>query len=134
MISLCGYRVQLDDEGKKLWGKLSPILKETWRKPPVMHDLAKELRLEPKTLEQALVPLIKAGLILRPIKNRYFLPEALNDLKRDIFKAADSDNQISVKSYRDITGIGRNLSIEILEYFDRQGVTRRLGDKRQIIE
>ena len=134
VISLCGYRVQLDLEAKNLWGKISPILKETWRKPPVMHDLAKELRLEPKKLEQALVPLIKAGLILRPIKNRYFLPEALDDLKGDIFKAADSDNQISVKSYRDITGIGRNLSIEILEYFDRQGVTRRLGDKRQIIE
>ena len=99
-----------------------------------MHDLAKELRLEPKKLEQSLVPLINAGLILRPIKNRYFLPEALEDLKNDIFKSADSSKEVSVKSYRDRTGIGRNLSIEILEYFDRQGVTRRIGDTRQIIE
>jgi selenocysteine-specific elongation factor len=38
-----------------------------------------------------------------------------------------------VKQYRDQTGIGRNLSIEILEYFDRQGVTRRIGDVRQIM-
>ena len=84
MISLSGYRVQLDSNSENLWKRLSPILREAWRKPPVMHDLAKELRLEPKKLEQSLVPLINAGLILRPIKNRYFLPEALEDLKNDI--------------------------------------------------
>ena len=134
VISLSGYRVQLDSNSENLWKRLSPILREAWRKPPVMHDLAKELRLEPKKLEQSLVPLINAGLILRPIKNRYFLPEALEDLKNDIFKSADSSKEVSVKSYRDRTGIGRNLSIEILEYFDRQGVTRRIGDTRQIIE
>ena len=134
VISLSGYRVQLDSNSEKLWKRLSPILREAWRKPPVIHDLAKELRLEPKKLEQSLVPLIKAGLILRPIKNRYFLPETLEDLKNDIFKSADSSKEVSVKSYRDLTGIGRNLSIEILEYFDRQGVTRRIGDTRQIIE
>ena len=134
VISLSGYRVQLDSKSENLWKRLSPILREAWRKPPVIHDLAKELRLEPKKLEQSLVPLIKAGLILRPIKNRYFLPETLEDLKNDIFKSADSSKEVSVKSYRDLTGIGRNLSIEILEYFDRQGVTRRIGDTRQIIE
>ena len=134
VISLCGYRVQLSSNGENLWKKISPILKETWKKPPVLHDLAKELEIKPKNLEEVLAQLIKADLVLRPIKNRYFLPGALDDLKSDIFKAVDSNNEVSVKSYRDVTGVGRNLSIEILEYFDRQGVTRRLGDKRQILE
>ena len=48
-------------------------------------------------------------------------------------KAANDKQQFTVQEYRDQTGIGRNLSIEILEYFDRQGVTRRIGDVRQII-
>jgi selenocysteine-specific elongation factor len=46
--------------------------------------------------------------------------------------AADPKGQFSVKSYRDSAGIGRNSAIEILEYFDRVGYTRRLDQVRQI--
>jgi selenocysteine-specific elongation factor len=55
------------------------------------------------------------------------------ELMAAMTKAADDKQQFTVKQYRDQTGIGRNLSIEILEYFDRQGVTRRIGDVRQIM-
>ena len=39
---------------------------------------------------------------------------------------------IQVAAFRDAVGLGRKRSIQILEYFDRIGLTRRLGDKRQI--
>jgi selenocysteine-specific elongation factor len=71
-------------------------------------------------------------LLIRPVANRYFLPEAMQDLTLFLSSAADGSD-FTVKEYRDVTGIGRNLCIEILEYFDRQGITRRLGDKRKII-
>jgi selenocysteine-specific elongation factor len=77
---------------------------------------------------------VKTGLLVRPVKNRFFLPEAIPELKDAMASAADDKQQFTVQQYRDQTGIGRNLSIEILEYFDRQGVTRRIGDVRKIIE
>jgi selenocysteine-specific elongation factor len=55
------------------------------------------------------------------------------ELMAAMTKAADDKQQFTVQQYRDQTGIGRNLSIEILEYFDRQGITRRIGDVRQIM-
>jgi selenocysteine-specific elongation factor len=39
---------------------------------------------------------------------------------------------VQVAAFRDAVGLGRKRSIQILEYFDRLGLTRRLGDKRQI--
>ena len=48
--------------------------------------------------------------------------------------ATDSDEAdgFSVIQFRDASGIGRNLCIEILEYFDRVGFTRREGNSRFI--
>ena len=33
-------------------------------------------------------------------------------------------------AFRDASGIGRNVTIELLEYFDRVGLTRRVGNVR----
>jgi len=38
-----------------------------------------------------------------------------------------------VADYRDRAGIGRKFCIDILEYFDRCGLTRRLGDRRWLV-
>ena len=39
----------------------------------------------------------------------------------------------TVRQYRDAAEIGRNVAIEVLEYFDRFGFTRRDGDTRQVV-
>ena len=38
------------------------------------------------------------------------------------------NGHFSAAGFRDLSGIGRNLTIEVLEYFDRTQVTRRDGD------
>ena len=127
-----GFSLQLSTEAEVLWVKVEPILARNRTKPPVLHDLAKELAIEPKSLEKLLGECLQTGLLVRPVANRYFLPVAMQDLTLFLSSAADGSD-FTVKEYRDATGIGRNLCIEILEYFDRQGITRRLGDKRTII-
>ena len=39
---------------------------------------------------------------------------------------------MQVAAFRDMLGIGRKRSVQILEYFDRIGLTRRVGDQRYI--
>jgi selenocysteine-specific elongation factor len=43
-----------------------------------------------------------------------------------------SDGMFDARAFRDASGIGRNMAIEVLEYFDRLGLTVRRGDKRAI--
>jgi len=128
-----GFSAQLSTQAKILWDKVEPILNRNLTKPPVLHDIAKELAITPKALEKSLGECLQTGLLIRPVANRYFVPGAIQELTELLFEAAQGSD-FTVKEYRDVTGIGRNLCIEILEYFDRQGITRRLGDKRKIIQ
>jgi selenocysteine-specific elongation factor len=134
LIQRPGYGVQLNKKEMDTWQAAMPHLEQDLLKPPVLHELAGALSVEPKQLEKILNQVVKTGLLVRPVKNRFFLPEAISELMNAMTRAADDKQQFTVQQYRDETGIGRNLSIEILEYFDRQGVTRRVGDVRQIMK
>ena len=47
--------------------------------------------------------------------------------------AAAEDGRFDAKTFRDRSGIGRNLSIQALEYFNGTGFTRRIGDTRIVV-
>ncbi|MBT3626806.1 MAG: selenocysteine-specific translation factor, partial [Rhodospirillaceae bacterium] len=65
-------------------------------------------------------------------KNRFFLPAAVNRLAEIAEELAgeSEDGLFLAAAYRDRSGIGRNLTIELLEYFDRTGLTQRHGPAR----
>ena len=46
--------------------------------------------------------------------------------------AKSADSMFDAKNYRDATTIGRNVAIEVLEFFDKQKFCKRVGDKRAI--
>ena len=73
--------------------------------------------------------------LLRVAGNRYFHPRAVAALARVAAELAGSDAQgrFDAARFRDRSGIGRNLSIQVLEYFDAAGLTRRLGDSRIVV-
>ena len=132
-LSLPGHREQLSKQEQQIWLRVKPVLEQNTIRPPVLHDLAKTMSMPEKSLEKVLIRCVLTGNLTRPVKNRFFLPESIDQLRQLLIDTADEDNQLTVRQYRDATGIGRNLAIEILEYFDRQGITRRYGDIRKIL-
>jgi selenocysteine-specific elongation factor len=78
----------------------------------------------------------KLGLIARVSANRYMTIETLRELAGVAEKGARDlpSGQFSVAAYRDWSGMGRNLSIEILEFFDKLKFTRRIGNEREILK
>ncbi len=116
---------------QQLWRELEPLMKKDPLRPPVVHDLAREMRRQPRALEQQLAELASHSLLVRPTKNRFYLPSAVAELQDHVVKLG-SGGPFTAADYRDITGLGRNLAIELLEYFDRTGITYRTGDKRQL--
>ncbi|MDQ2801131.1 MAG: SelB C-terminal domain-containing protein, partial [Pseudomonadota bacterium] len=64
--------------------------------------------------------------------NRVFLPrtiEALADIAAEL-AAACEERAFTAAEFNRQSGIGRNLTIQVLEYLDGAGVTRRLGELR----
>jgi selenocysteine-specific elongation factor len=67
----------------------------------------------------------------------YFSLKAIDSLKQLLQKHAASnepDRLIDVPTFKDLAGISRKYAIPLLEYFDRERVTRRAGDKRLILK
>ena len=61
-----------------------------------------------------------------------FLPQTVRELATVVDELIDASagEGFTVREYRDRIGIGRNAVIEILEYFDRIGLTLRNGQVR----
>ena len=72
----------------------------------------------------------------RVADNRFFLPETVGAPGRDrraSWPTASPRGQLYRGAFKDRSGIGRNLTIEVLEYLDRIGATRRVGDARIVL-
>ena len=132
-ISPADKPLELSKPAAVLWQKVEPILRQEGLQPPVIHELAKQVNLPPAALEKLLDSCVKQGLLIRPVKNRYFLTETLVQVRKLAIEVANSENgEFTVIQFRDKSGMGRNLCIELLEFLDGKGFTKRLGDKRII--
>ena len=69
-------------------------------------------------------------------ENRFYHPAALRRLAEvaERLAADEEGGRFDAKSFRDASGIGRNLTIQILEFFDGAGLTRRIGDARIVVK
>ena len=87
-----------------------------------------------KALRSVLREAGRSGSVIQVADNRHFLPETISELASFTESLANQSEggSFTVVEFRDASGIGRNLCIEILEYFDARGFTRREGNTRLI--
>ena len=73
-------------------------------------------------------------MVHRVADNRYYLTDTLRRLGQvaeGLCRKSPEEN-FDARAFRDASGIGRNVSIQVLEFFDKAGLTRREGDVRRI--
>ena len=131
---LPGFEPKLDSKDAAMWKRVMPVLENGYTKPPVVHALAEELSLDHRTLEKFLVRSAKLGLVCQVAKNRFLLPEAVLELGDIVEALGANENTFGVVEFRDRSNIGRNLAIEVLEFFDKSGFTWRTGDVRKVLK
>jgi selenocysteine-specific elongation factor len=133
VLRLPAHQPRLTRDDEKLWQRIAPLLAVGDLRPPRVRELAEALGIEPEAAIRYLKRLERFGRVAPVASNRYFLPETvarLADLAREL---AEADGTFTAASFKDKSGTGRNLTIEILEYLDRIGVTRRVGDARIVL-
>ena len=127
---LSGQTVKLPEHLVTLWDLLEPALAHN--QAPSSGDLAKRFNIAQANLERGMNELVKSGLLINVATHRYYLPSQLKDVAKIVQRMAASE-PLTVRGFRDETGIGRNVAIEVLEYFDSKGFTRRQGNDRIIL-
>ncbi len=130
-----GHKAELAAGERDLWRRVEPLLEAGQLHPPVVWEIAPALEVEAETVERVLKRAAALGLIVQVTKNRFFLPAAVRRLAEiaEQLAAEGEDGLFLAAQYRDRSGIGRNLTIELLEYFDRAGLTQRIGPARRIL-
>ncbi|HMR70965.1 MAG TPA: SelB C-terminal domain-containing protein, partial [Rubrivivax sp.] len=94
-----------------------------------VRDLAHEIG-EPEAATRAtLARLAQRGELHQVARDLFVAPEALARMAAVVRAlAAGQGGAVRAAAFRDATGLGRRRAIEILEYFDRVGLLRRVGD------
>ena len=130
-----GHRAALGAEDEALWERIEPLLAEGGLRPPRVRELAEALQLDHRRIEAVLRQAARFGRVARVADNRWFPPAALRGLAEiaEGLAGESPDGRFTAAAYKDRSGIGRNVTIQLLEYFDREGFTRREGESRRIV-
>lgn len=129
------HRPRLAREDERLWERVRPLLAAGELRPPRVRELAEVLGLDPEPMTRFLKRIERFGGVAAVAPNRYFLPETVARLAAVARTLADAaaDGAFTAAAFKDASGIGRNLAIEVLEHLDAIGVTRRVGDARVVV-
>ncbi len=118
----------------ELWRKVLLWLEDGGLQPFSPAEMARELRISAAATEALLKRRCKMGDVCRVAEGRYLLREqlaALADWAAALTRKLGGKG-FTAAQFRDAAGIGRNLTIKLLEYLDEIGVTKRNGEFRRI--
>lgn len=132
-VHLPAHGVQLSASETRIAQKVQAPLAAAGFEGAWARDLAQDAR-EPEALMRAtLARLARRGELHQIVKDLYYPPAAMQRLAalaRDVAAAHAGD--VLAAQFRDAAGLGRKRAIQVLEYFDRVGLTRRVGDVHKL--
>jgi selenocysteine-specific elongation factor len=98
---------------------------------PATSELIKATPQRPKVIEGIIAYLVKQGILIRLAEGVYLHRDVIAASRAKL--AARKGETIDVRQFKDFFGISRKVAIPLLEYFDREGATKRVGDSRQVL-
>ena len=132
-IVLAGRRIELDTRDAGLWSRIEPALMSSGR-PRTVWEVSEAVGITQQDAMRFFKRAQAAGLVVQVSKSRFMTQAALAALAATAESGLVTSGieRFTVADFRDWSGLGRNLSVEMLEYFDRAGFTRRAGNDRVI--
>lgn len=128
-LHLPAHTVSLSDTEAVIANAVLPKLAAGRYDPPWVRDLAADQRMPEDAMRQLLRKLARQGMLHPVVRDLFYHHERIRELAALVATLADQhDGRVNAATFRDATGLGRKRAIQILEFFDRVGYTRRVGD------
>jgi selenocysteine-specific elongation factor len=129
---LPGHRISLSPQDERIWQAARPLLATDRFRPPKVREIAAALTVPEAAVRVTLKRLMRMGQLVEVAPDYFFLRGAVAEMAAIAADAVDSAGQLTAAMFRDRLDNGRRMAILILEFFDRAGVTIRLGDLRRV--
>ena len=134
LLHLPGHEVKLSLDEENLWFEIERYLAAQGGDPPRLALVCETLRLEENEVKPLLEKLGRMGRLRRVSKVYFVLPDIVRRLAEAARDCAGTHDHgiLTVGQFREATGIGRNATMPVLEFFDRAGLTTRIKDGRRL--
>ena len=139
-------RKQLDSEGSKLKipgfkaasgaisdevkNKIVEAIKKGGTQPPVREELPALFSISEKDAKDLLKLLADEGRTVRINDSLHLDKDVVATIRADLKKYLEEKKEITMAEFRDIAKTSRKFAVPLMEYFDSQKLTQRVGDKR----
>ncbi len=132
-VRLAGRKVQLTSEEQAAKEQISQAFEKRGLEVPSAPEVLAKLRIDRLRAEKLLQILLRENVLCKVTEDLIFHRSALRQLKELLARRKAQSNRINVTVFKEITGLSRKYAIPLLEYLDREHVTRREGDERIIL-
>lgn len=138
IVAIAGDALDIPGRSKSLGGAEGELARalearfaESGLQPPPVSELIQSLQQKPKVIEGVIGFLVKQGTLARLADGLYVHRDVLVEARTKM--ETKRGETIDVSGFKEFFGLSRKVAIPLLEYFDRVGATRRVGDERQVL-
>ncbi|MCX7822746.1 MAG: selenocysteine-specific translation elongation factor [Syntrophobacterales bacterium] len=134
IIALSTHSVRLNEREKKIASVIEKIYFDAGSQPPSFKEIAPTLNTSIDVAERIFSWMIDEGLLVRVKEELVFHKEILEKLKDQLVSFLKTRGEVSPSQFKELAGTTRKYAVPLLEYFDREKITLRVGDVRRLRE
>lgn len=140
VVRLAEHKLTVSDEDAALRDRLAEIYLKAGLEPPLSDDAISQIgvaKTQTSYRKRLIQLLLDSGDLVRIQGDLLFARGALDSLKEKVKSYGDAnepDRLIDVATFKSLAGLSRKYAIPLLEYLDRERITRRAGDRRLILK
>ena len=128
LLSACDFSASTSGEDDADWMLIAACLRERGRQVPNLEQLRSDCALADESFERCVELALRDRRLVRINRDRYADVSLVKEFAEGVLYLTQDNSALAVAALRDHIGCGRNLLIEVLEYFDSIGFTRRAGN------
>ena len=132
-VRLPGRGVVMKDEEAEAKKKIEDAFSSAGLEVPYLKDVLAKLPIDKARAQKIVTLLLRDRVLIKVSDDLVFHRSTLDELRKRLLAFKTKSASIDVAGFKDLTGVTRKYAIPLLEYFDRERVTRRVGDKREIL-
>jgi selenocysteine-specific elongation factor len=133
VVRLPGHGVAMKDEETESKKKIEDAFASAGLRVPALHEVIAGLKIDKVRAQKIVTLLLRDKILIKVSEELVFHRSALGELRIQIAAYKGKSPTIDVGKFKELTGVSRKYAIPLLEYLDRERVTRRVGDARQIL-
>ena len=132
-VRLAGRGVAMKGEEAESQRQIEQAFASAGLKVPALNDVLAGVKVDRARAQKIVTLLLRDKVLVKLSDELVFHRDALESLRRQIAAQKSASAKIDIGKFKDITGVSRKYAIPLLEWLDRERVTRRVGDERIIL-